>query len=157
MSFSCASQPSIASENENGLPTPTPIPSITKNEKGEYIKPTGWYLPVAPEHQKFKASFWQVDGRKIKILSSFYMPKSKVTIKEPFEARGSDYVGELFDVTEFKTEGKRPFCYRIATSRKMEEGVNGTGALIVFNIRDVDGDGVFETLGGGCPIPDWAK
>ncbi len=153
----CSSPRAIAGGDGGSLASPTPPTTIMTTDKGEYINPAGWCIPNLPEHRDYKPTFWLVDGKKIKILSFWYFSKSKVIIEEPFQAMGSKYVGHLFDVTEFKTKGKKPFCYRIATTREMPEGVNNSGGLTVINIRDVDGDGVFETLGGGCPLPDWAK
>lgn len=160
VSLLCACGTQKAAELEPQAPallTSQPQTKITKNADGNYINPDGWQVPALPVNRKYESTLLKSGDRKVRVLSYYYSPKGKLLLESLYAVMNIPDFGDVMSITEQADSKKKAFCYRIAATRIMPPGTNGTGILVVAFLRDDDGDGVFETLASGCPIPGWVK
>lgn len=137
-------------------PTPAVDPFI-RDGKGNVINTSGWQLPALPANRKYEPTILQTGERKVNGLTFSFMPKVKMVVTIPKYWEDGEVTYKVTQISELKGKDQPPYCYNFTVTHDWPDPGNHPGISTFFSYRDVDGDGVFETLGQGCTIPGWVK
>ena len=153
------------SEVVESTPPTNPRNRVVQNGK-VYIKKSGWTKPSSKESyvtQRETEIGTTEDGKEIEVRSIFYDHNTPRLFSENFYFEGSglnNMKGILRSggFTEYSVRGKR-FMYAVFVERVVSPPASNSdppNEPFVYLIRDSDGDGIFETLGGwDLIVPDW--
>lgn len=131
-------------------PTTVDEPGIVRRDNGTVIKKAGWKLPVEiPADKQYHETTAIYEGRKVTVLNSPFFPKEKLVTRIANLREPGDTEYEITQIIEFTDRRKRTYCYQLIAGP--------AAAPVFFSYLDADGDGIYETLGPGCTVPDWVK
>lgn len=127
-------------------------------ENRTVVKSSGWQLPVSlPEGRQYHATTVVIEGRgRVEVLNSPYFPPEEVVVRTPkfWDSGEAEY--KVTQILEFTDSRRKPYCYQLFVRDERTDPDN-IRAPSFFSYRDDDGDGVFETLGEACKVPDWVN
>jgi hypothetical protein len=156
---------SLKSNTENAtVPSPKKTPVIID---GRIINESGWKVPQTKDTRtgnKEVKTINSVEVKPFKVKTTYFTPNTEVLYTEElFSENVTRLHGELVLIhfEEFRLNDK-VYLYSI-TAKKNEsinqKNVNAHNEIMVYQILDNDGDGIFETLIDDyktVPIPKWA-
>ncbi|MFT3745501.1 MAG: hypothetical protein QM785_14565 [Pyrinomonadaceae bacterium] len=90
-------------------------------------------------------------------MVSWIMPKEKMLATIPKYWEDGEITYKVTQISEFKGIRQAPYCYNFNATTDWPDPMNHPGVSTFFSYRDDDGDGVFETIGQGCVVPDWVN
>jgi len=165
--FGCRQEANLQGTRRDGAATakasreaPQDGSPMLRTENRTVIKKSGWELPISlPNERQYHATTVRIEGRGlIEVLNSPFFPQEKLVVKTPKFWEDGDIEYQISQIIEFTDIRKKPYCYQLFVTYDQPDLENArSGVPTFFSYRDDDGDGVFETLGEGCQVPNWVK
>jgi hypothetical protein len=145
----------VATDQVANSPSPTP-----DNPYADGIKPEGWTIPhlESDKTERTKKMEKQPDATVLEVTEVTNKPVGRVVADLPPHGRGADWL--ITSATEYSYRSSRPFCYGYKATPYGQNGGNAIGVTTWYKLCDNDGDGLYETRGGGPAriiVPEWAK
>ena len=133
--------------------------AIVRTGNREVIKKSGWQLPITlPAEKQYHATTLVYAGRNVTVLNSPFFPEEKPVVRAPKLLEDGEIEYKVSQIIEFTDERKKPYCYQLFVSHDQSDlGNPHSGVPTFISYRDDDGDGIFETLGASCTVPEWVK
>ena len=148
LTISCESRQATSVTQISAEPTTDISRLVVRNDKGDFIKKSGWDIPTFPAEKKYKPFQSKQGGRDLELLAFSFSTSENALITLPSWGNESETTWKVHSFEEFKSEGQSPFCYGVTI---------GSGPLSIVYFKDEDGDGIFETYSNKCFVPAWVK
>jgi hypothetical protein len=130
---------------------------VSERTERTVINKAGFKLPIElPDEKEYHATTVMIEGQLVTVLNSPFFPEKTLMVRTPKFWEDGDVEYKVSQIIEFTDTRKRPYCYQIFVYDERRDPKN-TGVPTFFSYRDDDGDGVFETLGEACKVPDWVR
>jgi hypothetical protein len=150
--------------SENGGVPPTKKTSVIND--GRIINETGWKVPQTKDTTKGTPTVKKInsiEGKSFNVKTTYFTPNNAVLYTEElFSENVTRLHGELV-LTRFEEFRLNDKVYLYSILAKENESINRKNAndhneMLIYQILDNDGDGIFETLidnGTDILIPKW--